>query len=265
VTEHLTGEAYHVLQASLLRRLGELTQLRIRLPELPIAQVAVHAGDGSAPAAQALTVDVMTSLPVRAGLVPRAAQTAPPSTDDIEVRVSASTAVELANWGIAHGRLPQHYSRSLKPEPNGAFSPRLDYIAGDQRPFKVHVFEAGGCSYYEVGLMVALSIVGDQLVVQSQHAIEAHETLPLLEFAMWVHELIKGGLTETHRAAANIAITAGGRTWTVRATSVDLVGDELRSTFTLAGAPAEPAPPAPPGSRAATSLRAGAVACARPR
>lgn len=40
--KHLTGEAYEALRTTLLKRLGELTRIHLRLPDVPIAKVDIR-------------------------------------------------------------------------------------------------------------------------------------------------------------------------------------------------------------------------------
>ncbi len=47
VARHLTGGVYRALRATLLARLGEVTRLRIRLPDVPIASVSVRSPAGT--------------------------------------------------------------------------------------------------------------------------------------------------------------------------------------------------------------------------
>jgi hypothetical protein len=229
---HLTGAAYHLLQTTLLRRLGEVTRLRIRLPELPIARVALRSDAApDAPDTAALTLDLTTELAVRDGLA-----AAPAASDEITVRISGSTAAELANWSIDHGHLPQRYTRDLEPRPDGEFRPRLDYLAGDPvRPLKIHVFqERGGCSYFRVGLRLQLQIAGDRLEVTTlDQRVETADASALLELALWVKQLIQGSVDRSRRAAAHTQLTIGGRTFTTRAVGAAVADGELRFALRL--------------------------------
>jgi hypothetical protein len=244
---HLTGAAYQLLQATLLRRLGEVTRLRLRLPDLPIASAALRSS--SAPS-ESLTVDLVTDLPVRRGL----SADSPPG-DEVMVRISGSTATELANWAIDHGHLPRWYTRSLEPAPGGEFRPRLDYLAEDRiRPVKIHVFQdRGGCSYFQVGLRLALRIVdqrgpadaargadgtappgADELEVSTlDQIVEQAKASPVIGVALWLKQLIQGSVDRSRRAAAHTRLTLGGRTFTTRAVRAAVDHDELEFELRL--------------------------------
>ena len=224
---HLTGAAYKLLRATLLRRLGEVTRLRLRLPDLPIASVALRSSAAPSEAqGEALTVDVTTDLPVRRGLAE-----APPTGDEVLVRISGSTATEIANWAIEHAYLPQRYTRSLEPKPDGEFRPRFDDLAEDRvRPVKIHVFqERGGCSYFEVGLRLELQIIGDKLEVSTlDQLVEFARASTVLEIALWLKQLIQGSIDRSRQAAAHTQLTVGRRTFRTRAVRAAVVDGELQ-------------------------------------
>jgi len=225
---YLTGEAYQLLRTTLLRRLGELTRLRLRLPALPIAKTRLRSS------ADALTVELTTDLPVRGGLAARTV-----ASDDVTVRISASTAAELANWSIAHGHLPERYTRDLDPRPDGAYRPIFDYVAGDRRPAKLHVFqERGGCSYFGVGLRFQIRIADDKLEVEAlDRLVEAADASAPLEAGLWLKQLIQGPVDRSYRAAAHTQLAAGGRWFATRVTRAAVVGDELEMALELTALP----------------------------
>jgi len=230
---YLTGEAYQLLRVTLLRRLGDLTRLRLRLPALPIASTALTSSPDT------LTVDLTTDLPVRHGLT-----ASPEPSDDVQVRISGSTAAELANWSIDHGHLPQHYTRDLEPRANGQYRPWLDFVADDrQRPVKLHVVQdRGGCSYFQVGLLLRLEIVGDQLnIALLDRRVESAEASAPLELALWLKQLIQGSIDSSRRAAAHTRLSVGGRTLVTRVVRATMAGDELAFALQIA---AEPTPKA---------------------
>jgi hypothetical protein len=220
---YLTGAAYKLLQTTLLRRLGEVTRLRLRLPDLPIGGVALRSSEAPR---EALTIDLATDLPVRRGLL-----AAPPTGDEVMVRISGSTTAEIANWAIEHSYLPQQYTRSLEPARDGEFRPRFDDIAEDRvRPVKIHVFqERGGCSYFQVGLRLQIQIVDDKLEVSTlDQIVESASASKVIEIALWLKQLIQGSVDRSRLAAAHTQLTVGGRTFTTRAVRAQVVDDELQ-------------------------------------
>ncbi|HEY0195171.1 MAG TPA: hypothetical protein VGC42_28850 [Kofleriaceae bacterium] len=259
LAEHLTGAAYHALEASLLRRLGELTRLRIRLPALPLARVALRSTEAR------LTIALTTTLPVRRGL--EAANEDDAADDQIRVRLSGSTAAELANWAIDHDALPAHYTRDLAPAAGGEYRPYFDYLADDPaRPLKIHVVqELGGCAYFRVGLRPALAVTGDQLEVATHDQwVETARAGPLLELGLWLKQLVLGAADHARRAAAQVQLTAGGRTFTTRAVRARFARGELAFPLALSAAPATAAPAATSAAAAAPAAAPTAAAAPAP-
>lgn len=219
---YLTGAAYRGLHDLLLVRLGEVTRLRLQLPDVPVADVAIRSLTDPA----ALLVEVHTGLPIRAGL---GAPAAP--SDDLTVAVAASTVAELANWAIASGRAPRWYDRSLAPTPGGAFRPRFDYVAEDPgHPWKVHVLqERDGCSYFRVGVRVAIALEGDRVRATAlDRDLERAIASPVISAAAWVKYLVVGSLDRTRRRVAHVQLTVADQPLTTRLTQLELVDGELR-------------------------------------
>jgi hypothetical protein len=229
LAEHLAGAAFDGLRALLLPRLGEMTRLRIRLPDVPIARVSLRSAATAArdPASpHALELDIATDLPVRRGLSRRRTI----AGDEIELRISGSASAELANWAIDRGHLPQRYTRSLAPDPQGQFRPHLDYIAGlPVRPFKIHVFqERGGCSYFLVGLRPEVAMRGGKLEVAAlDHRIEEVDGPAHIQLAVWLKQLLVRSVDRTRRLAAETRFEIGRRAFTTRAVGARFDGDEL--------------------------------------
>lgn len=225
---HLTGAAWTVLQKTLLAKLGEVTTLRLRLPDVPVARVDVR----STSSPDLLFVDIASDLPIRAGL---AATSAPPT--DITVRIAGSAAAELANWAIDAGHAPPWYTRSLTPSPTGEFRPRFDYEPRSSHPLKVYAFqERGGCSYFKVGVAAKLSMNGGNLVATAtDRDLEASEAHSALEIAAWTKYFLTGWIDRSKQVAAHTQLTVGGRVLSGQVTSARLENDELALGLALSG------------------------------
>jgi hypothetical protein len=234
LAEFLSSSLYTQMRPTLLRTLGEITELRVRLPALPITTIAL------APTTDAITLDLMTDLPVRRGLTAD-----PAASEDLLLRLSGSTAAALANWSIERGHLPQHYTRELSPRPDGAYRPWFDYAAEDRRrPVKIHIFqERGGCSYFQVGLAARVEIAGDKLAVAIRdQLVESVAASAPIEAALWIKQLIQGSIDSSRRAAAQTRFTAGRRVFVTRVVRAAITDDELALALVL-----EPStPPAAP-------------------
>jgi hypothetical protein len=254
---HLAGAAYQQLRRTLLPRLGEVTRLRLRLPDVPIATLKVRSHDGAAhprmgqpgqdapglSSGGALIVEILTDLPVRRGLI----ALAPAAVGDvIAVQLAPSATAELSNWAIDHGHLPPWYTRGLTPSEGGEFRPRFDFVPEDAaHPFKIYAFqERGGCSYFRVGVQARVAIVEPgggpaQLVVTAlDRALEAASANPVIEAAAWVKYFLFGSVDLSKRLAARTQLSVGDRRFESRVTSARLDEQELRFTLELAVAPA---------------------------
>lgn len=222
---HLTGAAWSVLQKTLLVKLGEVTTVKLRLPDVPVAHVDVR----SVSAPDLLLVDIASDLPIRAGLAPLAS---PPA--EITVRIAGSAAAELANWAIDQGHAPRWYTRGLAPSPEGEFRPRFDYLPGTSHPLKVYAFqERGGCSYFKVGVAATLGMDGDKLVATAtDRDLETSEANTVVEVAAWVKYFVTGGLDRSKKVAAHTRLAIGSRALETQVVSAALARDEL--TFGLA-------------------------------
>lgn len=230
LAEHLVTTGYRGLRDTLLVRLGALTRLQLALPDLPIADVALR----SSP--DALVVELTTSLPVRRGL------TSSPTADAVTVQLSGSAVAELANWAITTGRAPQHYTRSLRPDPAGAFRPYFDYLADDRRhPWKVHVLqERDGCSYFRVGVRASIALRGDALEATAfDRALERRLASPAIDVLAWAKYFLFGSLDVSRRVAAHTRLTVAGRPFAARVVDAALTDGELRVGLRLA-APSDP-------------------------
>lgn len=223
VASHLVDAGFRALRATLLTRIGELTRVHVRLPEVPVTEVVVSSM--AAPAA-ALIVELTTGLPVRRRLGPPG-----PRSEDVTVELSGTAVAELANWAVDAGLAPRWYSRSLEPTPDGEFRPRFDYVAEERaHPFKVYVFqERGGCSYFRVGVRATLALRGDQLVVTAlDRQLERRRASPIIEVAAWAKYFITGSIDRSKRLAAHTRVTVGPHVLEPRLVGVTLAEDELR-------------------------------------
>jgi hypothetical protein len=227
---HLTGAAWTVLQKTLFVKLGELTRVKLRLPDVPVAAVDL----ASVRAPDALVVGILTNLPVRAGLSAGAS-----ASSDVTVRISGSAAAELANWAIDEGHAPQWYTRSLKPSPSGEFRPRFDYLAGSSHPLKVYAFQQrGGCSYFKVGVAAGVKLSKGQLVATAtDRELEAQNANPVIEAAAWVKFFTTGWVNRSKKVAAHTQLTIGGRTLLAEVTSAEHARGELAFGLAFSGDP----------------------------
>jgi hypothetical protein len=223
---HLTGAAFEGLRRTLFVKLGEVATWRVKLPDVPLASHAIRSTPG------ALVVEVLTTLPVRRGLA------AASERDVATVEVSGSAAAELANWAIDRAYVPRWYDRDLKPQADGEFTPRFDYLADATHPFKVHVLqERGGCSYFRVGVAATIGMTGDQLVVTAtDRDLETASANPVIEIAGTVKYFLFGWVDRSKQLAAHTVLRVGDRPLATRVVGAALEHGELRFALQLSSA-----------------------------
>ncbi|MBA3463151.1 MAG: hypothetical protein H0T46_24555 [Deltaproteobacteria bacterium] len=232
--EHLTGAAWTALQKTLFLKLGELTAMKLRLPDVPVASVGIQ----SLTAPDTLVIEIGTDLPVRAGLGPAASV-----PTEMTVQIAGSVAAELANWAIDKGHAPQWYTRSLAPASKGDFRPRFDYAPGTSHALKVYAFqERGGCSYFKVGVAAKIGMSGDKLLATAtDREIEAMNANVAIEAAAWVKYFLVGWVNKSKKVAAHTQLTIGGRALLTEVVSARLANDELAFGLALSGDPSSAA------------------------
>ncbi|HWO25800.1 MAG TPA: hypothetical protein VNO30_44000 [Kofleriaceae bacterium] len=244
VVEEAIEQSFRLLRGALLPRLRERTQIRVELPDVPLARVDVT----TTPAALAL--DVFTTLPVRAGV-----GAAPPVADAISVQIAGDAATRGANWGISHGALPPRYTRTLKPDRDGAYVPHFEWRPGDPvRPLVVHMFRVeGGCAHFAVGVLPRLEVVnGRARAWIDNRRLEQADGPLVLELLARTKALVERSTSAKQQGPGSVRLTVGGREVTTRLLAAEVAGDELRAAVAVAVAPAPaPAPPPPPAPGAA--------------
>lgn len=207
--EELSEEAWKVVRAKVLPRVGQLTRMRVRLPDVPVDRVDVTSLDGPVPA---LDLTITTTLPVREGLrVVPGIETLDP--DAVDVRLAGSTVAELANWAIATGRAPQRYTRKLKPAKDGDFVPLLDWRPGHERPLVVSVFQiARGCSCFSAGVRARVEVRGDDIVgTIEERRLELALGPTHIEALAWLKDVVDRSVQRSRTAAAHTRLTVGDR------------------------------------------------------
>lgn len=207
--EEVSEEAWKVVRSKVLPRLGELTRVRVRLPDVPVDRVDVMSIGGPVPA---LDLAITTTLPVREGLrvVPGIDELDPYAVD---VRLAGSTVAELANWAIVTGRAPQRYTRKLTPAKDGDYVPLLDWRPGHERPLVVSVFQiARGCSCFSAGVRARVEVRGDEVVgTIEERRLELALGPAHIEVLASLKDVIDRSMQRSRKAAAHTRLTVGDR------------------------------------------------------
>lgn len=247
-------ESYGLVHRQVLGRLGEITRLRIQLPDLPIARAVVHTS--SRP--PALVLDLFTTLPVRGALpafVPDSSSSMLDATmlGKIRLHLTGDIVTASANWAIDRGLAPARYNRKLDPDPDGDYVPVFEWDLGSSRPLRIHVFrQAAPCGYILLAVRADLALRGDpsdrqiELVV-SDRAIEKVEGSRILELGVWLDALWNRTFVKTKKQAAATCMTIGSSALVTRVTDARLADDQL--TFGLDMTLEDPGSPSGPGGQ----------------
>jgi hypothetical protein len=160
IIDRASAQAFAALRDGALRRLGQVAQISLDLPPVPVADARISSN------AKVLRVDITTALPVRQpvrqGLRPRARQVRF-ADDTALLRISGACVAELANWAISEGKIPARYDDKGRPDAKGPFEAALGWRE-EARPFKVHVWRLGEpCLQARLGGTPALRVKGNKL------------------------------------------------------------------------------------------------------
>lgn len=237
VTEVVVSQSYPLLRDSLFAALGPLARLEVSLPDLPIERLefatATSQGRGH------LVLRAHTPLPVRSGVT--STEIPAPTGSTAALRLSGSTVAQLANWAMAEGQLPQHFNERGRPQDDGPFEARLDWISGE-RPLIVHLWrlEPDRCLRAVLSAQPQLRVEGEDIVleVDDPHVDElegpAMSGLVRLFSGIWLR-----AMRRTQSTAASLEFSVGGRPLRGQVTEVSQHGDEIQMTMRLVEAPAD--------------------------
>ena len=235
VTEVIVSQSYPLLRDSLFAALGPLARLEISLPDLPVERLefatATSQGRGH------LVIRAHTPLPVRFGVT--SSQLPAPAGNTAALWLSGSTVAQLANWAMAEGQLPRSFDERGRPQADGPYEARLDWISGD-RPLVVHIWrlEPDRCLRAVLSAQPQLRVEGEDIVleVDDPHVDEldgpAMSGLVRLFSGLWLR-----AMRLTQSTAASLEFSVGGRPLRGQVTEVRQHGDEIQMTLRLVEAP----------------------------
>lgn len=204
--ERLGADSYALLRAGILRHLGPIKQVRLRLPELPVQRFRLSSPRSQVPH---LAVDLFTDLPVREGLEGRSAPLL--KRDAVQARIAGSAVAELANWAMERGLIPARYDRDLKPKAEGGFAPILDWEHRQPRPLKIHVFRRRKpCAHVQIGARARVAVKKERLVLTLEdRQVERVQGPALVRLGVWIDSLWSRAITTTKELAAQTRLRLG--------------------------------------------------------
>lgn len=129
----LVSRSFPAVRDNLLAGAGELVDVEIDLPPVPVARVELRTSPTD------VELWVHTTLPA-AALAPGPARAPGSDARLVHVRMSGGTAAELANQAIARGQIPARYDLEGEPNPKGEFTAGVAW-APAPRPLRIHAWK----------------------------------------------------------------------------------------------------------------------------
>lgn len=231
----LVGGRWPQIRDSLLRDAGDLVDVEIDLPTLPLTRIELRSGDAD------LELWAHASLPA-ASLSPGPARA--PGLDPrlVVLRMSGGAAAELANQAIARGQIPARYDREGEPNPRGEFTAGVAWETGE-RPLKVHAWsEQGTCAHLKFAGTPRITARGDQLdVAVPDGELEKVTGSLRARAAVWFSGLGRRTFEFSEAIAGAIEFEALGADYRANVVSAAVHGPDVVFAMTLAEAKRAPA------------------------
>ncbi len=237
--QYVSQNAVRLLRSQILTPMGQLASFRFKMPDLPLASLEMVSQSGR------FDILARTTLPVQRGLgtLPSAAasRSRVGAADSIQVRVATGAVVELANWAMGRGELPNAFDMNGKPTPGGSFSAGLEWASGES-PLKINAWSAQGtCIRARIGANPLVALRDGKLDLGVQGVkIEELEGPPLLkEATQWATSLWDNsvGASKTRISTAKFGL-GGDKAGGMDLASVALEGDALVFSLKTGGSAA---------------------------
>lgn len=227
----LTRQAYSLLRAQVLTRLGTLARFEVQMPDLPLDAIALTTSGG------AWMVDARLPFGAR-GLGAR--MPAAPG-DALQMAISTDALTALGNWAMDRGKIPGRYTRAGKADPNGDFTAGLGWQSG-ARPLKVHMWsaeqQAGLCLHARAGASPLVSYREGKLDVGFEDGtIEEVTGPPLISSALDLMGISTEAFKFTRSIATRSTIKLGGSSVDLGLRAIELRGEALTLELTTSSAP----------------------------
>lgn len=225
------GGQFPKIRDALLGHLDTLVDVQIDLPPVPLARVVLRSpGDD-------LELWLHTTLPA-AALAPGPARVPGGDARLVQLRMSGSTAAELANQGIARGQIPARYDLEGEPNPRGEFEAGVTWIAGP-RPLRLHAWKQTGVCAKIVfaGTPVLRAERGDLSLAVPDARIDKVTGAVKARIAVWYSGLGKQTFAFTQAVAGATSFELLGVDYDATPVRAAVVGDDLTVELSLAPRP----------------------------
>lgn len=222
----LSSQAYNFVKGPLAAHLGTLARIEVAMPPFPIAELSVRTNRYSG---GILEVGARTSLGVQDGLESNGAEMKSKKTQAL-VRFSGNAFATLGNWFLREGMIQTHYTSKGKPDDKGAYTPAFDWVHGDDRPLKVHVYKnKGECIHARIGGRPTLAMAekGKVKVGVEGGEIERVDGPALIEIAGWAYSLWADAIEISKDITAQTRVKIAGTRYQLGLSEAEVFNDEV--------------------------------------
>lgn len=227
--EMLTRQAYSLLRSRVLTPLGEVGRFSVKMPDVPLAGLALTTEGGQ------WIVDAR--LPVAAAGLRKTSK-----GSGVQMAVSTQALAYLGNWAMGKGHIPARYSREGEAKDGGEFEAGFAWMSGE-RPLKVHMWTAeipqtGICLHARAGADPRVALKKGKLEVGFDNGqLEEINGPPLLSSALDMMGISTEAFAFTRSIATSTRIELGKDEVQVEVEEIALDGDALKLNLKLPGTP----------------------------
>ncbi len=220
----LVEHGFTALRDGPLATVGPLTEIRIKLPNVPIRSVGISTTK------RTVQVAIHTSLPVSMGVSRRPAGS---KGHRIRAVISGATLVELVNYAMAEAAIPNRYSSSGKADPKGDYLAALRWQPGKDHPLVARLWkQSGQCMVAELEAVpkAAVSRKKGRTMVRLRAVdgrIARVEGSVLFQIGAFLKSLSAQSIKVAKRVSGETAFKVGGRSVRLEILRIGFDGDDL--------------------------------------
>jgi hypothetical protein len=224
---------YEKAKNKMLPKLSKMSRFDLAIPDVPLASVAVTSTDDNG---GRVRLAIVTSLPVSNGLAEAEKGPAKPSKKSITIRMSGSTVAELVNWAMSKGLTPDRYDGKGKPKKDGELRPGLDWVADDERPMKVMLWDlTKPCMRLTMSAKPSVKVADESLEINAGDIkTDDVEASAFTKVGVWFNLLWKDALKLQKKTSTKTKVTVAGKEIDIVVAKASVENDELKLLVNLA-------------------------------
>jgi hypothetical protein len=221
----LLKSLYKKMPKKLLGGLSSLATIRVTLPSFPLRSMEIR--ETATKAGPVIDVSLYTSLPVATGLHPETTLPGSFSTSRARLRMSGTTATELANHAMKSGTLPSRYDDEGNANQEGPWTVGLGWATG-ARPAKLFAWKTEErCMFVRFGGEPRLAALKRKVRVDLEDGKLEQVKGPFALEAGAFLGLANRSLEFSTQAVSTLEFTLAGKTLKTRIVEAKVKQDEL--------------------------------------